>query len=70
MTGACWEATPDGRPGWLTVFLRARLPVDVLDNVERGRAGWCCLPDVWDGEPVGPPLHVTAAAITTSGSYS
>jgi hypothetical protein len=39
MTGACWESTPDGRPGWLTVLLRAGLPVDVLDNVERGRAG-------------------------------
>lgn len=52
MTGACWETTPDGRPGWLTAFLRARLPVDVLDNVERGRAGWCCLPGVWPGEPI------------------
>jgi pimeloyl-ACP methyl ester carboxylesterase len=52
MTGACWESTPDGRPGWLTVFLRAGLPVDVLDNVERGRAGWCALPDVWPGKPI------------------
>ena len=52
MTGACWETTPDGRPGWLTAFLRAGLPVDVLDNVERGRAGWCAAPGVWPGNPI------------------
>ncbi|MGH3171385.1 MAG: alpha/beta fold hydrolase [Trebonia sp.] len=52
MTGACWESTPDGRPGWLTAFLLAGLPVDVLDNVERGRAGWCAAPGVWPGEPI------------------
>jgi pimeloyl-ACP methyl ester carboxylesterase len=52
MTGACWESTPDGRPGWLTAFLRAGLPVDVLDNVERGRAGWCAVPGVWPGKPI------------------
>jgi pimeloyl-ACP methyl ester carboxylesterase len=52
MTGACWESTPDGRPGWLTAFLRAGLPVDVLDNVERGRAGWCAAPHVWPGKPI------------------
>jgi pimeloyl-ACP methyl ester carboxylesterase len=52
MTGACWETTPDDRPGWLWAFLRAGLPVDVLDNVERGRAGWCSLSDIWEGEPI------------------
>jgi pimeloyl-ACP methyl ester carboxylesterase len=52
LTGACWESTPDGRPGWLTAFLRAGWPCYVIDNVERGRAGWCSLPGVWDGEPV------------------
>jgi pimeloyl-ACP methyl ester carboxylesterase len=52
LTGACWETTPDGRPGWLTAFLRAGLRVDVLDNAERGRAGWCALPDVWPGKPI------------------
>jgi pimeloyl-ACP methyl ester carboxylesterase len=52
LTGACWESTPDGRPGWLTAFLRAGLPVDVLDNVERGRAGWCAAPGVWPGKPI------------------
>jgi pimeloyl-ACP methyl ester carboxylesterase len=52
MTGACWETTPDGRPGWLTSFLRADWPCYVIDNVERGRAGWCSLPGFRSGEPV------------------
>jgi pimeloyl-ACP methyl ester carboxylesterase len=43
MTGACWETTPDGRPGWLTSFLRDGWPCYVVDNVDRGRAGWCSL---------------------------
>lgn len=52
MTGACWETTPDGRPGWLWALLRAGLAVSVVDNVERGRAGWCSLPEVWPGRPI------------------
>lgn len=53
LTGACWETTPDGRPGWVELFLRAGFPVYVMDAVERGRAGWCVLPGIWDGEPIG-----------------
>src|SRR5689334_3331055 len=41
LTGAMWETTPDGRPGWTELFLRRGFPVYVIDNVERGRAGWC-----------------------------
>lgn len=52
LTGACWETTPDGRPGWLTAFLRSGFPVDVLDNVERGRAGWCPFPGEWPAGPI------------------
>lgn len=44
LTGSCWETTPDGRPGWVEHFLRDGHPVYVVDNVERGRAGWCPLP--------------------------
>ena len=40
LTGACWETTPDGRPGWLHNFLSAGFAVYVLDNVERGRSGF------------------------------
>src|ERR1700709_2464528 len=36
LTGAQWEDTPDGRPGWLQRLLEARIAVYVVDNVERG----------------------------------
>ncbi len=52
LTGASWETTPDGRPGWLERFLRLGFPVFVIDNAERGRAGFCALPGVWEGEPM------------------
>ena len=47
MTGAMWETTPDGRPGWLHLLLRQGFEVHVVDNVERGRAGW--VPNHWPG---------------------
>ncbi len=52
LTGASWETTPDGRPGWVELLLRRGFPVFVIDNVERGRAGFCALPGVWDGAPM------------------
>lgn len=55
MTGANWETTPDGRPGWIQRFLEAGYATYVIDNVERGRAGWCALPDQWAGEPIMRP---------------
>ena len=52
LTGAMWETTPDGRPGWLHRLIGLGFAVYVLDNVERGRAGWCALPGEWPGEPL------------------
>lgn len=52
MTGANWETTPDGRPGWLRRFLEAGFATYVIDNVERGRSGWCALPNQWEGNAV------------------
>ncbi len=52
LTGACWETTPDGRPGWLHEFLRQGFAVYVIDNVERGRSGFCAIDGIWEGEPV------------------
>lgn len=51
-TGTMWESTPDGRPGWLQDFLSEGYPVYVVDNVERGRAGWCPFPSLWPGPPI------------------
>ena len=47
MSGTTWETTPDGRPGWLQLLVAAGYEVHVVDNVERGRAGWCAVDGVW-----------------------
>jgi pimeloyl-ACP methyl ester carboxylesterase len=52
LTGAQWEDTPDGRPGWLWRFIDAGIAVYVIDNVERGRAGWCAIDGEWPDAPV------------------
>ncbi len=49
-TGVTFETTPDGREGWLNIFVRKGLDVYVSDAVERGRAGFAN-PDI---------LHVRA----------
>lgn len=51
MTGACWESTPDGRPGWQTFFLRAGFDTYVSDAVERGRASWAPYPQIYPEAP-------------------
>lgn len=50
LSGVTYESTPDGREGWLTLFLRKGWDVYNSDAVERGRSGFAP-PDVWDGEP-------------------
>jgi pimeloyl-ACP methyl ester carboxylesterase len=52
LTGAMWEDTPDGRPGWLQRLLEEGVSVYVVDNVERGRAGFCALDNVWPERPL------------------
>src|ERR1700744_4079681 len=52
LTGAMWEDTPDGRPGWLQLLLEAGVSVYVVDNIERGRAGFCALDGVWPDRPL------------------
>jgi pimeloyl-ACP methyl ester carboxylesterase len=51
LTGATYETTPDGREGWLNMFVRKGWDVYVSDAVERGRAGFASS-DVWTGEPI------------------
>ncbi|MBV9655941.1 MAG: alpha/beta fold hydrolase [Acetobacteraceae bacterium] len=51
MTGANWETTPDGRPGWQMFFLRAGFDTYVSDAVERGRAGWAPFPQIYPEAP-------------------
>src|SRR6202011_4224725 len=48
LTGVTYETTPDGREGWLNIFLRKGWSVYNSDAVERGRAGWAQYPDVFN----------------------
>lgn len=50
LTGVTYETTPDGREGWLNMFVRKGWDVYVSDAVERGRSGFAS-PDIWQGEP-------------------
>lgn len=52
MTGANWESTPDGRPGWLQRLLEQGHDVYVCDAVERGRAGWSRWPEIYTQAPL------------------
>jgi len=51
MTGANWETTPDGRPGWQMFFLRAGFDTYVSDAVERGRASFAPYPAIYPEAP-------------------
>ncbi|MGJ7565861.1 alpha/beta fold hydrolase [Variovorax sp. GB1R11] len=52
MTGATWETTPDGRPGWLWRFLEAGYDVLCCDAVERGRSSFAMSPQIYREPPV------------------
>ncbi|WP_194150709.1 alpha/beta fold hydrolase [Variovorax guangxiensis] len=52
MTGATWETTPDGRPGWLWRFLEAGYDVFCCDAAERGRASFAMSPHVYREPPI------------------
>lgn len=56
LTGVTYESTPDGREGWLNMFIRNGWDVYVSDAVGRGRSGFAP-PEVW---PTGP-LFLTKA---------
>ena len=56
LTGVTYETTPDGREGWLTMFIRNGWDVYISDAVERGRSGFAP-PEIWPD----PPLHLTKA---------
>ncbi len=77
MTGANWESTPDGRPGWLQRLLELGWDVYVCDAVERGRAGWSRWPEIyqqaplfrtmeegWDMFRIGPPVDCDNDGLT------
>src|SRR5215213_6786101 len=56
LTGVTYESTPDGREGWLNMFVRKGWDVYNSDAVERGRAGFAS-PDIWPSEPTFLPYQ-------------
>jgi hypothetical protein len=50
LTGVTYETTPDGRDGWLNMFIRKGWDVYNSDAVERGRSGFAS-PDIWQSAP-------------------
>jgi pimeloyl-ACP methyl ester carboxylesterase len=81
LTGACWETTPDGRPGWLHYFLRRGWDAYLCDAVERGRSGFAPVPDVWPTPVsqtaedvfkrfrIGTPAHGESLDSLADGAY-
>ena len=51
-TGALWESTQQGGPGWEYMFLKNGFNVNVSDGVERGRASWAQFPEINPGPPM------------------
>lgn len=51
-SGALWESTQDGGPGWEYMFLENGLNVNVSDGVERGRSSWAQFPEINEGPPM------------------
>ena len=51
LTGVTYESTPDGREGWMNMFIRKGWDTYVSDAVERGRSGFAS-PDVWSDAPI------------------
>ncbi len=50
LTGVTYETTPDGREGWMNMFIRKGWDTYNSDAVERGRSGFAP-PDIWKGDP-------------------
>jgi len=49
LTGVTYETTPDGREGWMNLFIRKGWDTYVSDAVERGRSGFASS-DVWEND--------------------
>ncbi len=51
-TGALWETTQKGDPGWEYMFLENGFNVNISDGVERGRSSWAKYPEIYAGPPM------------------
>ena len=68
-TGAMWETTPDGRPGWRDILLREGHDVWQVDAPGKGRASYQPFPAVLPGEPVFRSNESTWALLRLGRRY-
>lgn len=59
-TGAMWETTPDGRPGWQRLFLGRGHDTYLSDAVGRGRSGFSPFPEIFRTAPLFRPIEETS----------
>lgn len=55
MCGSVWEATPDGREGWVQLLVKRGFECHVVDMVERGRAGFAT--NYYGSEPISRSME-------------
>lgn len=69
-TGAMWETTPDGRPGWREIMLREGHDVWQVDAPGKGRAGYQPFPAITPGEPIFRPNEGSWTLLRVGTRYS
>lgn len=68
-TGAMWETTPDGRPGWQLMFLRRGYDTFLTDACGKGRASYAPFPTILTTEPVFRPNEQTWRLLRIGTDY-
>ena len=69
-TGATWETTPDGRPGWQSMFLKSGYDTYVTDGCGKGRASMAPFPDIILTMPVFRPHEQTWRLLRIGPRYT
>ncbi len=69
-TGAMWETTPDGRPGWQRLFLDKGYSSYLTDAVGKGRASYAPFPEIFAAPPVFRPLEETWKLLRIGPRYT
>jgi NitT/TauT family transport system substrate-binding protein len=68
-TGAMWQTTPDGRPGWQNYFLHDGYNTYLTDAVGKGRASWARFPEIFKVEPAFRPNEGTWTLLRMGTHY-
>jgi ABC-type nitrate/sulfonate/bicarbonate transport system substrate-binding protein/pimeloyl-ACP methyl ester carboxylesterase len=69
-TGTMWDTTPDGRPGWNSIFLKSGYSTYLTDAVGKGRASWARFPEINKVEPTFRPNEETWTLLRFGPRYT